>query len=165
MAAKFQFAPKEPILIEVFNNHTMFSGRVLALPDLHTIGACTGRMIAMVSPHDKSKVIGKPFNWGRVIRHELVHIFNLEQTNFQVPHWLTEGLAVRNEGFPRPPDWVSLLAERAGADDLLNLNTINLGFMRPRSPSDWALAYCQAQLYVEYLTQAHGDGVVAVGRG
>ena len=26
--------------------------------------------------------IGKPFNWGRVIRHELVHIFNLEQTNF-----------------------------------------------------------------------------------
>ena len=79
----------------------MFSGRVVALPDLHTIGACTGRMVAMVSPHGRG--VRKPFNWGRVLRHELVHIFNLEQTNFLVPHWLTEGLAVSNEGFPRPP--------------------------------------------------------------
>ena len=81
-----------PILIELFNNHPMFSGRVLALPDLHTIGACTGRMIALVSPHDKGNVLAKPFNWKRVLRHELVHIFNLEQTNFLVPHWFTEGL-------------------------------------------------------------------------
>jgi Flp pilus assembly protein TadD len=116
-------------------------------------------MVAMVSP--KGQGIRKPFNWGRVIRHELVHIFNLEQTNFQVPHWLTEGLAVRNEGFARPPDWLHLLAERAGAEELLNLNTINLGFMRPRSPAEWTLAYCQAQLYVEYLTKAHGEAAVA----
>ena len=63
----------------------------------------------MVSP--KGKGIRRPFNWGRVIRHEMVHIFNLEQTNFQVPHWLTEGLAVRNEGFPRPPSWNQVLVE------------------------------------------------------
>src|SRR5438477_357447 len=50
-------------------------------------------MCAMVSPTGKG--IRKPFNWGRVIRHELVHILDLEQTNFQVPHWLTEGLAGR----------------------------------------------------------------------
>jgi Flp pilus assembly protein TadD len=116
-------------------------------------------MVAMVSP--KGQGIRKEFNWGRVIRHELVHIFNLEQTNFQVPHWLTEGLAVGNERFARSPEWVQLLAERVGADDLLNLNTIELGFVRPRSPAEWTLAYCQAQLYVEYLTQAHGDKVVA----
>ena len=90
-----------------------------------------------------------------------MHIFNLEQTNFQVPHWLTEGLAVRNERFARSPEWVQLLAERVGADDLLNLNTIELGFVRPRSPAEWTLAYCQAQLYVEYLTQTYGDKVVA----
>jgi Flp pilus assembly protein TadD len=159
LAATFQFRPAGPILIEVFNRHDMFSGRTVGLPDLHTIGACTGRMVAMVSP--KGQGIRKPFNWGRVIRHELVHIFNLEQTNFQVPHWLTEGLAVRNEGFARSPEWLQLLAERAAADDLLNLNTINLGFMRPRSPAEWTLAYCQAQLYVEYLTKAHGETAVA----
>src|SRR5438093_13284172 len=100
LAAKFQYHPPVPILFAVFNNHDMFSGRIVALPDLHTIGACTGRMFAMVSP--KGKGIRRPFNWGRVIRHEMVHIFNLEQTNFQVTHWLTEGPAGRKESFPRP---------------------------------------------------------------
>ena len=159
LAAAFQFRPTGPILIEVFDRHDMFSGRVIGVPDLHTIGACTGRMVAMVSP--KGQGIRKPFNWGRVVRHELVHVFNLEQTNFQLPHWLTEGLAVRNEGFARSPEWLQILAERAGADDLLNLNTINLGFMRPRTPVEWTLAYCQAQLYVEYLTQTYGERVIA----
>ena len=53
LAEKFDYRPKGPFLIEVFNNHEMFSGRIVALPDLHTIGACTGRMVAMVSPHGK----------------------------------------------------------------------------------------------------------------
>src|SRR5262249_42577592 len=43
LAKKFDFQPKEPYLIEIFNKHEMFSGRIAALPDLHTIGACTGR--------------------------------------------------------------------------------------------------------------------------
>ena len=71
LAVKFQYAPRDPILVEVFNTHEMFSGRTIALPDLHTIGACTGRMVAMVSPHGKG--VRKAFNWGRVLRHELVH--------------------------------------------------------------------------------------------
>jgi len=41
-----------------------------------------------------------------------VHIFNLEQTNFLLPHWYTEGLAVVNEGYPRPQIWNQLLVER-----------------------------------------------------
>jgi tetratricopeptide (TPR) repeat protein len=159
LSKQFDYKPSGPVLVEVFNSHEMFSGRVVGIPDLHTIGACTGRMFAMASP--KAKGIRRPFNWGRVIRHELVHIFNLEQTNFQVPHWLTEGLAVRNEGFPRPPQWGQLLAERVAKDELLDLSRINLGFMRPRSPAEWTLAYAQSQLYVEYLTKTHGERCVA----
>jgi tetratricopeptide (TPR) repeat protein len=158
LAEKFQYKPKGPILVEVFNNHEMFSGRVVALPDLHTIGACTGRMFAMVSPNGKG--IPKPFNWGRVLRHEMVHIFNLEQTNFLVPHWFTEGLAVSNEGFPRPPLWNTILKERVAADDLLNLDTVDLGFIRPRSPEEWQLAYAQSHLYVEYLKEKYGPKAV-----
>ena len=160
LAAKFNYECKEPILIEVFNRHEMFSGRVVALPDLHTIGACTGRMIAMVSPRDKSKVIGKPFNWNRVLRHELVHVFNLEQTHFQIPHWFTEGLAVTYEGTGTPPRWRYILAEKMQADDLLNLDTILLGFIRPRTPDQWQQAYLQSQLYVEYLTKTQGDKAI-----
>jgi tetratricopeptide (TPR) repeat protein len=158
LARQFRYRPKGPILIELFNNHHMFSGRVIALPDLHTIGACTGRMFAMVSPRDQAKVIAKPFNWARVLRHEIVHIFNLEQTNFLVPHWFTEGLAVQNEGFPRPPAWNRLLKRRY-PDKLLNLDTINLAFIRPESQDDWNLAYLQGSLYVDYL-KTFGDGTV-----
>jgi tetratricopeptide (TPR) repeat protein len=158
LAQKFQYRPKGPILIEVFNNHTMFSGRTIALPDLHTIGACTGRMIALVSPHGRG--VRKPFNWARVLRHEIVHIFNLEQTNFLVPHWLTEGLAVSNEGFPRPPTWNQLLLERVPAGEIMTLDNVDLGFIRPRNPLDWHMAYCQSQLYVQYLKKTHGDGSV-----
>ena len=224
LAKKFAYSPEGPILLEIFNSHEMFSGRTVALPDLHTIGACTGRMVAMASPHAKG--IARPFNWGRVLRHEMVHVFNLEQTHFLVPHWFTEGLAVSNEGYPRPQSWNELLVQRvpipspqplspaagergkpipspqplslgergkpipspqplspaAGergkpipspqplsrgergkdeeGDGLLTLDTIELGFMRPRSPVEWTLAYAQAQLYVEYLKEKFGAGAV-----
>jgi tetratricopeptide (TPR) repeat protein len=159
LAGKFEYRPKGPILVEVFNNHTMFSGRVVALPDLHTIGACTGRMVAMVSPRDKAK-IAKPFNWARVLRHELVHIFNLEQTDCLVPHWVTEGLAVSNEGFPMPPTWIHLLRERVPAGELMNLDNIHLGFIRPSSSEDWHMAYLQSFQYVTYLKKAYGQKAV-----
>ena len=158
LAGKFNYRPKGPILIEVFNNHQMFSGRVVALPDLHTIGACTGKMFAMASPH--SRDLGKPFNWGRVLRHEIVHIFNLEQTHFLVPHWLTEGLAVNNEGFARPQLWNELLRERVPAGKLMNLDNVDLGFIRPRGPDEWNLAYCQSQLYVNYIKEKFGAAAI-----
>jgi tetratricopeptide (TPR) repeat protein len=156
LAERFDHRPPGPFLIEIFNKHEMFSGRVVALPDLHTIGACTGPVVAMVSTRDKSGVIGKPFNWVRVLRHELVHVFNLEQTNANVPHWFTEGLAVTYEGSATPPSWHYLLAEKVRAGELLNLDNILLGFVRPRSPAQWQQAYLQSQLYVEYLTKTHG---------
>jgi tetratricopeptide (TPR) repeat protein len=158
LAKEFNHEPKGPILIEVFNSHMFFSGRTIALPDLHTIGACTGRMIAMDSPHAAG--IRQPFNWARVLRHEIVHIFNLDQTDFQVPHWLTEGLAVSNEGFPRPQPWNQLLLERVPADDVLDLDNINLGFMRPKNPGDWHMAYCQSLLYVEYIRKEFKDEAI-----
>jgi tetratricopeptide (TPR) repeat protein len=163
LAKKFDYKPQGPILVELFRKHEMFSGRTVALPDLHTIGACTGRVVTMVSPNEKNakgEPARKPFNWGRVMRHEIVHIFNLAQTNFLVPHWFTEGLAVRQEGFPRPPTWNRLLSERVATDKLLNLDTIDLGFIRPRDPMEWQLAYCQAHLYVEYIEKKHGDKAI-----
>lgn len=154
LSGRFQYQPKEPILVEVFNTHEMFSGRVVSLPDLHTIGACTGKMVAMASP--RARGVGAKFNWARVLRHELVHIFNLEQTRYQVPHWLTEGLAVENEGFPRPQVWNHLLLERVPQNKLRTLEDIDMGFMRPGSSDEWHLAYCQSQLYVQYLKRKYG---------
>lgn len=161
LARDFQYRPQDPILIEIFNNHAMFSGRVIALPDLHTIGASTGKIIALVSPHDKSGAITRPFNWNRVLRHELVHVFNLEQTHFLVPHWFTEGLAVRAENTPMPPQWSKLLLQRVPDGELMNLDNIHLGFIRPRSPDEWHMAYLQSRQYVEYLSKTFGEKAVA----
>jgi tetratricopeptide (TPR) repeat protein len=152
---QFSYEPAGKVLIEVFNSHEMFSGRTVGLPDLHTIGACTGRVVAMASP--KAKGLQKPFNWGRVMRHELTHIFNLAQTDYQCPHWVTEGLAVQNEKMARPPSWTAALKDRFAQDDLLNLDTIMLGFVRPKNPEEWTLAYCQSQLYVDYMVKTHGQ--------
>lgn len=159
LAKDFAFEPSGRTLVEIFNNHEMFSGRTVGLPDLHTIGACTGRVVTMVSP--KGKGIRAPFNWGRVIRHELVHVFNLAQTDFQCPHWLTEGLAVRQEGGNRPPIWNVILRERFEKNDLLNLDTILLGFVRPRNQAEWNLAYCQANLYVQFVIDTFGIEAIA----
>lgn len=155
---QFGYEPVGRIPIEVFNRHDMFSGRTVGLPDLHTIGACTGRVVAMASP--TAQGLRKPFNWGRVIRHEVTHIFNLAQTDFLCPHWLTEGLAVQNEQMQRPLDWMATLRERADENTLFNLDTVMMGFAKPKDQSEWGLAYCQSQLYVEYLVKAHGQAAV-----
>src|SRR5205814_1208828 len=73
---------------------------------------------------------------------------------------LTEGLAVINEGYPRPQQWNQLLLERVPAGELMNLDTIDLGFIRPRTPLDWHMAYCQSQLYVEYIKDKAGPQAV-----
>ena len=46
---------------------------------------------------------------------------------------------------------------RAQARKLLNLDTINLGFIRPKEPDDRQMAYCQAQLYARYMLKRFGD--------
>lgn len=163
LAERFAYRPEGPILVELFRSHDMFSGRTVALPDLHTIGACTGKVVTLVSPNEKTargEPARKPFNWARVLRHEVVHIFNLAQTGYLVPHWFTEGLAVSNEGFPRPPSWNKMLLERVPAGRLLDLDRIDLAFIRPRDPLEWQQAYCQAQLYVEYLEKQYGTKAI-----
>ena len=135
-------------------NHEKFSGRTVALPFIPTVGACTGKVVALSSP----KTSNKPFNWARVMKHELVHVITLQQTEFNIPHWYTEALAVESEGFsPRPQPWNKMLVERVPTRrKLLNLDTINLGFIRPDEPEDRQLAYCQAQLYAQYMLQRFG---------
>ena len=93
-----------------------------------------------------------------MLTHEVTHVITLQQTEFNIPHWYTEALAVESEGFPRPQDWNRMLLERVPTrPKLLNLDTINLGFIRPNEPEDRQLAYCQAQLYARYMLKRFGD--------
>lgn len=162
LCEQFHFEPAGKSLFEIFNKarntdgHGWFSARMIGLPHIHTIGACAGQMVAMQSPNE-----GNRFNWARVLKHEFIHVLNLQQTNFNIPHWFTEALATLNEGYPRPKEWTDLLVSRSSQNALFTLDTINLGFIRARNSGDWNLAYCQAELYAEFMLAKFGDDALA----
>lgn len=164
LCEQFGYRPSEQPLVEVFNEsrgadgHQWFSTRMVGLPYLGTVAACTGKTVGMVSPNDAQ--LKTRFNWAQALTHELVHVITLQQTHFNIPHWYTEGLAVWSEGYPRPPEWNDLLVKRVASGELFNLNTINFGFSRPKSGDDWLLAYCQAELYVEYMLEGRDPEVL-----
>ena len=157
------YEPPEKSLFEVFSRakntggHGWFSARMVGLPHIHPIGACAGKIVALTSPNEGER----QFNWARVLKHEFVHVINLQQTDFNIPHWFTEALAVLNEGYPRPQSWNDLLAKAFADERLFDLDTINFGFIRPHSSAEWTLAYCQAELYAEYMLDRFGDDAIA----
>jgi len=161
---QFGYEPPGPTLVEIFNEsrgqsgHAWFSARMVGLPYLGTVAASTGRIVAMTSP-DEPQTHGN-FAWARVLKHEMVHVFNLQQTGYNIPHWFTEGLAVNAEKVPRPYRWTVLLHRRAAAGTLMDLETVNAGFARAMDGDECQLAYCQSELYVEYMLALGGSDVL-----
>jgi len=159
---EFGYRPPGKPLVEVFNTargvpgQQWFSTRLIGLPYLGVVAASTGRVVAMTSPNELRG--RREFNWARVLRHEFVHVITLQQTDYNIPHWYTEGLAVYLEGGPRPQEWNEVLLKRVPVGAVFNLGTINFGFTRPQSSDDWTMAYCQAELYVEYVLERWGRG-------
>lgn len=159
LTAQYGFEPPQRTQIEIYNNarglsgHQWFSARMVGLPWIQTIGASTGLMIAMTSP----TCLERPLHWGRVLRHEFVHVLNLQQTEFNIPHWFTEALAMRAEGTLRPLEWDRLLAERVAAGKLRNLETLTEGFVLAGSSEEWNFAYCQSMLYADYMVERAGE--------
>ncbi len=158
LTQEFGFEPPARTQIEVYNKskglsaHQWFSARMIGLPWIQTIGASTGVIIAMASPTG----LDEPMNWARVLKHEFVHVITLQQTQFRIPHWYTEALAVRSEGYSRPAEWNKLLLERVPSGRLRNLDNLNLGFQRAENRDDWNFSYCQSQLYAEYMAERFG---------
>lgn len=156
------YVPPDKTLLEIFSKgqgvsgHGWFSARMVGLPFIGTVGACAGKMFALRSPAE-----GQPFNWARVLRHEFVHVINLQQTDFLIPHWFTEALAVRNENGRYPAAWDQILAKYEALDKLFDLSTINLGFVRMGESERWTLAYYQAYLYADFIIQLGGDDSLA----
>ena len=159
----FGFEPESRTQIEIYNEakglngHQWFSARMVGLPWVQTIGASTGSIIAMTSPSGMEQ----PLNWARVMKHEFVHILTLQQTNFNIPHWYTEALAVRSEGYPRPVEWNKLLLDRVPKGELKNLDNLSMGFIRAGNQANWNFAYCQSVLYAEYMVERFGEPSLA----
>src|SRR5262249_26559594 len=103
VTAEFAAVPTTQTAIEVFPSHSEFSVRITGRPWVHTVGACTGPVIALDAPRRTGSVT--PFNWARTLRHEFTHTVTLAATGNRIPHWMTEGMAVYAEHSPRSWSW------------------------------------------------------------
>ncbi len=50
LATRFGYSPPGRTKIEILKTHEWFSGRTVGLPFVPTVGACTGRVVALASP-------------------------------------------------------------------------------------------------------------------
>lgn len=148
--------------IEVYPTQRAFAVRITGEPWIHTVGACTGFVIALASPRKAPDLSGR-YNFARVLKHEYTHTVTLAATKNRIPHWFTEGLAVLQEDTPRSFGWSELLADGVRRDELFTLESIDWGFMRPRRPTDRQLAYAQSEWMCEYIVQRFGyDKLIAM---
>lgn len=150
------FEPKQKTIIELMPNHEWFAVRIGGMPSIHTMAASTGPVIAIESPQEGPRFTVGPFDWPRVLQHEYTHTVNLARTRNRIIHWMTEANAVFNEDAPRDARTWRLLAGAYESGGLFDLEGINIAFVRPKQPSDRALAYAQGAWMFEYIVDRWG---------
>lgn len=155
----FKHQPAVKTLIEVFPTHDAFSVRTTGSPWIGTVGASTGRVIALVAPRKGKQTMG-PFNWAQVLKHEFTHTVTLSATDNRISHWMTEGLAVYQEDAPMPWEWAPMLYQAVHNNQLFTMEGLTWGFVRPRRPIDRQLAYAQSFWICSYIEQTYGHEAI-----
>lgn len=147
--------PAQKTVIELMPDHRWFAVRIAGMPQIHTIAASTGPVIAMEAPREGARHLGT-YDWARVVRHEYVHTVTLSRTNNRIPHWFTEAAAVYLEMAPREYQTARMLASALEMGSLFDFNRINIAFVRPERPTDRSQAYAQGHWMYEYIIHRFG---------
>jgi tetratricopeptide (TPR) repeat protein len=153
---KYKMTLPSPVQVEVYPDHEDFAVRTMGMPGLGALGVTFGLVIAMDSPS------GRPpgeFHWASTLWHEMSHVYILTATNFRVPRWFTEGLAVHEETEVSPewgdritPDIVVAIREKK----LLPVAELDRGFIRPEYPNQVIVSYYQAGRICDYIKERWG---------
>lgn len=159
LCAYFHYTPTVKTFIEVFPTHAAFSVRTTGSPWIGTVGASTGRVIALVAPRGGENTMG-PFNWSQVLRHEYTHTITLGETDNRIQHWMTEGLAVSQERAPMRWEWVPMLYHAVKNHELFPLDKLTWGFVRPKRPIDRQLAYAESYWICKYVEETYGHDAI-----
>ena len=155
VSADFRHEPKVKTLIEVFPSHDAFSVRTTGSPWIGTVGASTGRVIALCTPRVGENTLGT-YNWAQVLRHEYTHTVTLSATDNRIAHWMTEGLAVLEEKGPLRWDWVPMLYRAVKTNELFAMDDLTWAFVRPKKPHHRTLAYAQSFWVCKYIQETFG---------
>ena len=154
---KYRMKLPGPVQLEVYPDHEDFAVRTMGMPGLGALGVTFGEVVAMDSPSAR-----KPgeFNWGSTLWHEMSHVFILTATNFRVPRWFTEGLAVHEEG-KHSPEWKTeptpeiLAAIRD--KKLLPIAKLDRGFVYSDYPGQVIVSYFQAGSICDFVEEKWGE--------
>jgi tetratricopeptide (TPR) repeat protein len=155
VCAEFRHEPAVKTMIEVFPTHDAFSVRTTGSPWIGTVGASTGRVIALVAPRTGENTLGA-YNWTQVLRHEYTHTVTLGATDNRIAHWMTEGLAVYQEHAPLRWDWVPMLYNAVKKNELFALDDLTWAFIRPKKKHHRTLAYAQSFWVCKYVEETWG---------
>ena len=155
LSKRWEFTPKGPILIEMFDEHDDFAVRTLGLPGmLGALGACFGRVVTIDSPTARDP---GTFNWGETLWHEMAHVITLQLSNNRLPRWLSEGTSVYEERRARA-EWGREMdipfARSLERGQVLKIRDLNSGFS---SSATISYAYYQASLLVEHIVETYGQ--------
>lgn len=156
----FKHEPAVKTYIEVFPSHDEFSARITGSPWIGTVGASTGRVIAICAPRRGEGPMMSPYNWAQVLRHEYTHTVTLSATENRIPHWLTEGLAVSEEHVPLRWEWVPMLYNAVKQKRLFTMDDLTWAFVRPKRPQDRQQAYAQSFWICEYIRQKWNEDAI-----
>jgi len=156
IVSDYAYEPKVKTIIEFFPNHKDFSVRITGRGWIGTVGAATGRVIAIVAPNiERSPQFGT-HNWAVVLRHEYTHTVTLAATENRIPHWFTEACAVFQQPDKRNYRAVRMLVGATRMGKLFPMNKLDWGFIRPKKRGDRSLAYAQSEWVLEYIIETHG---------
>jgi len=155
MAARYEYTPKGPILVEIFPKHDDFAVRTVGLPGMiGALGVCFGRVVAMDSP--RARPPGE-FQWEGTLWHELGHVITLQMSNQRLPRWLSEGISEFEEQRARPEwrrDMDMMFAGMMNRGEAIKLADLNAAFQNPKLIG---LAYYEGSLVVEHIVAAYGQ--------
>ena len=159
ITSEYKTEPAQKTVIEVFPTHDMFSVRTTGSPWIGTVGASTGRIIALDPPRSGENTQGA-FNWSQVLRHEFTHTVTLAATDNRISHWFTEGLAVYQEKSPPQWTWVFMLYHAVTKNELFDMDQLTWAFVRPKKPQDRQLAYAESFWVCTYIEQTYGHDAI-----
>jgi cellulose synthase operon protein C len=159
LVKRYGFAPKGPLIMELFSDPSHYAVRTVGLPGLEALGVTFGQVITAMSPS-----LAK-FNWGMALWHEVAHVFSIQLSRSRVPRWFTEGLAEWETARHRP-DWsrhTHAELYRGLADNkLLSVAELDTGFTHARNVSHMVVTYHQSAEAVAFLIKKFGfDKAVA----
>ncbi|MGO4885070.1 MAG: tetratricopeptide repeat protein [Bryobacteraceae bacterium] len=153
---KYGYHLARPVQVEVYPDHEDFAVRTMGMPGLGALGVTFGYVVAMDSPS------GRPpgtFHWASTMWHELSHVYVLNMTNFRVPRWFTEGLAVHEETAVSP-EWGDRLDPHVimaiKDKKLLPVAELDRGFVRPTYPAQVVVSYFQAGRICDFINREWG---------